>query len=121
MKRQNIPSHYKRIIKAFEYSFNGLKETFHSELAFRQELFAGLLAIPLALYLGKGTTQKALLLGSYLLILIVELMNTAIESAIDRVSTDHHDLSKKAKDIASAAVFLSIVNMTVIWLLVIFF
>ncbi len=108
-----------RLYRAFGWSMSGLKATFVHEAAFRQELLLCVILAPLAFYFGKTGVGKALLLGSLLLILIVELLNSAVEAAIDRIGTDDHDLAGRAKDMGSAAVFLSLVNAGVIWLLVI--
>ena len=108
-----------RIYSAFGWSMSGLKATFVHEAAFRQELFLCLALAPLAFYFGQTGVEKALLLGSLLLILIVELLNSAVETAVDRIGTEEHELAGRAKDMGSAAVFLSLVNAGVIWLLVI--
>jgi diacylglycerol kinase (ATP) len=98
----------------------GLKAAFLHEDAFRQEaLLAGAL-IPVALFLPVGGIEKALMVGSVLLVLIVELLNSAVEAAVDRISLENHRLAKRAKDIGSAAVFVSLVNVPAIWLLVLF-
>jgi diacylglycerol kinase (ATP) len=107
-----------RLFRAFVWSMSGLKATFVHEAAFRQELLLCVILTPLALYFGKTGLEKALLLGSLLLILIVELLNSAIEATVDRIGADAHDLAGRAKDMGSAAVFLSLVNAGVIWLLV---
>ncbi len=108
-----------RLFRAFGWSMSGLKATFVHEAAFRQELLLCVILAPLAFYFGKTGLEKALLLGSLLLILIVELLNSAVEATVDRIGADEHDLSGRAKDMGSAAVFLSLVNAGVIWLLVI--
>ena len=108
-----------RLYRAFGWSISGLKATFHHEAAFRQELLLCLILTPLAFYFGRTGVEKALLLGSLLLVLIVELLNSAVESAVDRVGLEDHDLAGRAKDMGSAAVFLSLLNMAVVWLLVI--
>jgi diacylglycerol kinase (ATP) len=108
-----------RLYRALGWSISGLKATFHHEAAFRQELLLCLILTPLAFYLGRTGVEKALLLGSLLLVLVVELLNSAVESAVDRVSLEDHDLAGRAKDMGSAAVFLSLLNMAVVWLLVI--
>ena len=107
-----------RIIKAFGYSWKGLRSTFRHEEAFRQELLLCLVLIPVAFWLTDVGVERALLVGSLLLILIVELLNSGIEAAIDRVGTESHKLSARAKDMGSAAVLLSFANALVIWLLV---
>jgi diacylglycerol kinase (ATP) len=108
-----------RLYRAFGWSISGLKATFHHEAAFRQELLLCLILTPMAFYLGRTGVEKTLLLGSLLLVLIVELLNSAVESAVDRISLEDHDLAGRAKDMGSAAVFLSLLNMAVVWLLVI--
>ena len=112
------PQGLTRLIKAIQYSWQGLKAAFANEEAFRQEVFLAIVLIPLGLYLGNNGIERALLMGAVLIILIVELLNSGIEAIVDRVGTDHHELSGRAKDIGSAAVFLSLVNATVIWALV---
>ena len=108
-----------RIIKAGGYSLAGLKATFKHEAAFRQELALCLVLLPLALWLGQTGIEKAVLIGSLILVLIVELLNTAIEAVVDRFGGEQHTLSGRAKDIGSAAVFMSLLNVLVIWGLVI--
>ena len=108
-----------RLYRAFGWSMSGLKATFEHEAAFRQELLLCIVMAPLAFYFGKTGVEKALLLGSLFLILIVELLNSAVEAAIDRIGEDEHELAGRAKDMGSGAVFLSLVNAGVIWLLVI--
>jgi diacylglycerol kinase (ATP) len=107
-----------RIIKALGYSWNGLRSTFRHEEAFRQELLLCLVLIPAAFWLTDIGVERALLIGSLLLILIVELLNSGIEAAIDRFGNELHKLSARAKDMASAAVLVSFVNAGAIWLLV---
>ncbi len=112
------PQGLNRLIKATQYSWQGLKAAYAYEEAFRQEIFLAIVTIPLGFYLGNNGIEKALLVGSILLILIVELLNTGIEAITDRVGTDHHELSGRAKDIGSAAVLLSLINAAVVWALV---
>lgn len=107
-----------RVIKAAGYSWQGLKAAWCHEAAFRQEVVLTLLLTPLACWLAESTIELALLIGSLLLVLMVELLNSAVEAAVDRVSGDHHELSGRAKDIGSAAVFMSLVNAAVIWLII---
>lgn len=104
-----------RVIRAAGYSFEGLRTAYRGESAFRQEVWLAALLIPVAFWLGRSWVEVALLAGSVLLVMIVELLNSGIESAIDRVSFELHDLSKRAKDLASAAVFLSLVLCGGIW------
>jgi diacylglycerol kinase (ATP) len=108
-----------RIWNALLCSLDGLSAAFRHEDAFRQEVLLAAVLIPIALLLDVGGAAKALMIASVLLVLIVELLNSAIEAAVDRISFDQHQLSKRAKDIGSAAVALSLVNVAVVWLLVI--
>lgn len=103
------------IVKAAGYSMKGLKAAITHEEAFRLELLAMLVMLPLAIWLGEGAVEKALLIGSLLLVLVVELINSAVEAVVDRVSVEHHELSGRAKDIGSAAVFLALTNVAVVW------
>ncbi len=104
-----------RILHATGYSLAGLRAAYTGESAFRQEVWLLVIATPAAFWLGQGWVQTALLLGSLMLVLIVELLNSGIEAAIDRVSFELHDLSKRAKDLASAAVLLSLLLSAGIW------
>ncbi len=104
-----------RIIKATGYSMLGFKAAYKYEEAFRQELWLAIIMAPLAIWLGDGAIERVLLLGSLMLVIIIELLNSAIEALVDRVSTDHHTLSGRAKDIGSAAVFVSLTNVVVTW------
>jgi len=105
----------RRLINAFGYSINGLRAAYRLEDAFRQEIALAAVLIPAALLLPVAATGRALLLASVFLVLIVELLNSAIEAAVDRISLDNHELAKLAKDIGSAAVMLSLVSMTLVW------
>ena len=107
-----------RLINATRYSLSGLAAAASTEDAFRQELLLALVMVPLGLWIGPSGTGKALLVGSVLLILVVELLNSAIEAAVDRISLEDHTLAKRAKDIGSAAVMLSLVNAAAVWGLV---
>ncbi len=107
-----------RIWNALHYSLAGLSAAYHNEDAFRKESWLALVMIPVALILEVGAIGKALMIGSVLLVLIIELLNSAIEAAVDRISLERHDLAKRAKDIGSAAVLLSLVNAAAVWLLV---
>lgn len=110
----------RRIWNAFLYSVDGLRAAFRHEDAFRQEVLLAALLIPAVFFLPVGGMGKALMIGAVLLVLIVELLNSAVEAAVDRISLEDHKLAKRAKDIGSAAVFLSLLNVPVIWLLVLF-
>ncbi len=107
-----------RVLNAAGYSWAGLAAAFRHENAFRQELFLALLLIPLAIYLGETGIERALMIAAVLGVLIVELLNSAIEAAVDRISLDHHLLIKRAKDMGSAAVMLALINVIVTWGLV---
>ena len=105
----------RRLINALGYSRDGLASAWKHEAAFREEVLLAVIAIPLGLWLGHGGVEKALLVGSIILILIVELLNSAIEAVVDRVSDEHHELSKRAKDIGSAAVLLALLFAATTW------
>jgi diacylglycerol kinase (ATP) len=111
---------FKRIWNAFLYSLDGLRAAFRHEDAFRQEVLLAVILVPAALVLPASGTGKALMIAAVLLVLIVELLNSAVEAAVDRISLENHRLAKRAKDIGSAAVFLSLVNVPLVWLLVLF-
>ena len=104
-----------RVIRAAGYSWSGLRTAFRNESAFRQETVLAVVLIPAAFWLGRSWVEVALLAGSVLLVMIVELLNTGIESAIDRIGPEWHDLSKRAKDMGSAAVLLALLLCVGIW------
>ena len=104
-----------RIIHAAGYSWAGLKAAYTGESAFRQETWLCVIAAPLSYWLAKSWEQAALLLGSLVLVLIVELLNSAVEAVVDRVSFERHELSKRAKDIASAAVLMALLLAAGVW------
>ncbi len=104
-----------RIVRAAGYSASGLRVAYTSEAAFRQEVWLAALLLPASLWVGQGWVEVSVLAGSVLLVLIVELLNSAVEAAIDRVSYDWHDLSKRAKDFGSAAVLFSLLLCGGIW------
>ncbi len=108
----------RRIILATRYSAQGLIAAFKGEAAFRQELALAVVLVPLGIWLGDDGTQRALLAGSVLLVLMVELLNSAVEAAVDRISEERHPLAKRAKDLGSAAVMLSLAAAALIWLLI---
>lgn len=110
----NIP----RLFKTLYHSVCGLIAAFKTETAFRQELILCVIFIPLAFYIGHSIAEKVILIFSILLILVVELVNSAIEAIIDRIGKDHNELSARAKDMGSAAVLIALINVVVIWLLV---
>lgn len=106
---------FNRIVHAARNSLNGLHAAYTGESAFRQETWLAVVMLPLSFWLGRNAIEIALLAGTVLLVLIVELLNSAIEAVVDRVSFDWHDLSKRAKDIASAAVLLSLLTCAGMW------
>lgn len=105
----------RRILSATRNSIAGLREALRHEDAFRQELILSAMLVPAAFWIGTTGTQRALLIGSVLLVLIVELLNSAIEATVDRISFENHRLAKRAKDIGSAAVMLALVNAALVW------
>lgn len=107
-----------RAWRALFHSLDGLRAAYNHEDAFRQEVWLAAVLIPLAFVMPIASVGRVLMIGSVLLVLVVELINSAIEAAIDRVSLDHHELSKRAKDIGSAAVMIALLNVAVTWLLV---
>lgn len=110
----------KRVWNAFFYSLEGFRAAWKHEDAFRQESLLAMLLIPLAFFLAEPPFERALMIASVLLVLIVELVNSAIEATVDRISLENHALAKRAKDIGSAAVLISLINVLVIWGLVLF-
>lgn len=107
--------------QAYVWSYKGLRAALKHEAAFRTEVFGAAIAIPVGLWLGDNSVERALLVGSVLIILIVEMLNSALEAAVDRVSKKQHKLSGRAKDMGSGAVFLSLLLTATIWTLVLFF
>jgi diacylglycerol kinase (ATP) len=107
-----------RIVQAFFNSLCGLADAWRHESAFRQEILIAAVLIPVALVLPVVPVERALLVAVVLLVLVVELLNSSVEAAIDRISFEHHSLSKRAKDIGSAAVFVSLALMGLVWYLV---
>lgn len=104
-----------RIINAFGYSMKGFRAALRYESAFRQESMLFVLLLPLAFWLGNDWIDYLLLIGALLLVLIVELLNSAIEATVDRFGDEYHELSGRAKDMGSAAVFVSLVNVVMAW------
>lgn len=111
---------FRRLMNALGYSFDGFKAAFKHEDAFRQEVFLAIVLVPLALYLEAEALHRILMIGSVLLVLIVELLNSAVEAVVDRVSIERHALAKRAKDIGSAAVFVALTNVVMTWGLILF-
>ena len=104
-----------RLINALGYSKDGLAAAWKNEAAFREEVLLAAVTLPLAFYLGQTGIERALLAGSILFILIVEILNSAVEAVVDKASPEKHELAKRAKDMGSAAVLLSLLNAAVIW------
>jgi diacylglycerol kinase (ATP) len=108
----------RRILLAARCSRLGFAHAWKYEAAFRQEVALTLVLVPPALWLGRTAVERVILIGSCLLVLIVELLNSAVEAVVDRVGDEHHELSGRAKDLGSAAVFLSLVAVAIVWLTV---
>jgi len=104
-----------RLWNALGYSRDGLAAAWKNEAAFREEVLLAAIAIPLALFLGKTGVDRSILIGSIILILIVEILNSAIEAVVDKASPEKHELAKRAKDMGSAAVLFSLLNAAVVW------
>jgi diacylglycerol kinase (ATP) len=109
---------FRRLINACFFSIAGFKATWQHEEAFRQEVALLIICTPLALWLGGDNIEKVLLIGSVVLVLLVELLNSAVEAVVDRVGFEHHELSARAKDIGSAAVMLSLIWAATTWALI---
>lgn len=120
MKAEN-KANFQHIVRAAGYSMRGLKSAYLHEAAFRQEIWTAAVLIPLGLFLGETAVEKILLIGTVFLVLIAELINSAVESVVDRIGPEFHELSGRAKDIGSAAVFMAMLLVIVTWSLIIFF
>ncbi|MFC1772783.1 diacylglycerol kinase [Pseudomonadota bacterium] len=105
----------KRIVRAAGFSYKGFVACFRHEAAFRQEMALSVLLIPLAFWLGNNTLERAVMIGVWLIVPTVEMLNSAIEAVVDRISDEQHPLAGRAKDLGSAAVFLSFTNAVVVW------
>ena len=105
----------RRLINALGYSRDGIAAAWRNEAAFRQEILLAAIALPLAFYLGKTGVERALMIGSVVLILIVEILNSAVEAVVDKASPEKNELAKRAKDMGSAAVLLSLINAAAVW------
>lgn len=116
---KNKDTGFKRLLSAFQFSRNGLYRAAKSEAAFRQEAVVALILLPLAILIGDSGLERALLIASVLMVLIVELLNTGIEAVVDRVGDEYHDLAGYAKDAGSAAVLIALIQVFVVWLLII--
>ncbi len=110
-----------RLIKAGIFSWQGFKAAYKHEEAFRQEFWLAIVLIPVAFFIGQNGIEMALLIGSVLLLMLVEILNSAIEAVVDRFGGEQHELSGRAKDMGSSAVFLAVVILILTWVLVIFF
>lgn len=106
----------RRVVAAWGYSVKGLRAAWAHEAAFRQELALSLVMLPAAMVLGTNWMERAVLAGTVVLVLVAELLNSAVEAAVDRVSMDHHPLAGRAKDMGSAAVLLSLLLCGLTWL-----
>lgn len=109
----------RRLLNAFGYSMAGIKAAYQNEDAFRQEVLMAVVLIPLAFYLGETRLETAFMIACVLLVIIVELINSSIEATVDRISLENHLLAKRAKDIGSAAVMLSLFNLVIVWGLIV--
>jgi diacylglycerol kinase (ATP) len=112
------PTGFTRLFRAFGNTIKGLAGAYREEAAFRQELALAVVVIPLGLWLGRNGIERALLIAPMFLVLVVELVNSAIEATVDRIGLERHTLSGLAKDIGSAAVFMSLLLLAVVWVLV---
>ncbi len=115
---KNEATGVKRIFKAFEFSIKGLKTCYQSEAAFRQEVWLAIVLIPLAVMFGQTSLEQVVLIAVVFLVLIVEILNSAIEAVVDRIGDDYHVLSGAAKDMGSAAVWLSLMLLIIVWLII---
>lgn len=108
----------RRVWNALFYSMSGFRAAFKHEDAFRQEVILAAILVPAAFFLRHAAVDRAIMIGSVLLVLLAELVNSAIEATVDRISLEDHKLAKRAKDIGSAAVFVTLVNVVVMWALI---
>jgi len=111
---------WRRLVNALGYSRDGLVAAWRGEAAFRQEILLAAVAVPLAIHLGRSGVERALMIGSILVILIVEILNSAVEAVVDKASPEKSELAKRAKDMGSAAVLLALVNAAAVWICVLF-
>lgn len=112
---RNKPSGITRLLRAFGHSMRGFAGVYRHEAAFRQELLLAVILVPLGVYFGHNGIERALLIGSVLFVLVVEILNSGIEAVVDRIGMERHELSGLAKDLGSAAVFLALVMVAVTW------
>src|SRR6202046_4318358 len=118
MTDRRKPTGITRLLRAFGYSFQGFRHAWREEAAFRQELLLAVAVIPAGLYLGRSGVERALLVSPMLLILVVEILNSAVEAVVDRAGPELHPLAGMAKDMGSAAVMMSFALLGTVWLLV---
>jgi len=118
MSDRHKPTGIARLVRAFGYSFQGFRHTWREEAAFRQEVLLSLVVIPAGLYFGNSGVERALLVSPMLLILVVEILNSAVEAVVDRSGTERHPLAGMAKDMGSAAVMLSFALLGTVWYLI---
>jgi len=114
-KNESLIGHIKN---AFIYTFAGLKAGWKNELAFRGEVVVAIIMVPLGIWLGRTAVEQALLIASILLILVTELLNSALEAVVDRIGPQRHELSKRAKDMGSAAAFIAMVTAALVWIII---
>jgi diacylglycerol kinase (ATP) len=114
-KNESLIGHIKN---AFKYSFAGLATAWKNELAFRGEAVVAIIMVPLGIWLGRSAIEQALLIASILLILLTELLNSALEAVVDRIGPQRHELSKRAKDMGSAAALISMVTAALVWIII---
>lgn len=114
-KNESLIGHIKN---AFKYTFAGLASAWKNELAFRGEVVVAIIMVPLGIWLGRSAVEQALLIASILLILLTELLNSALEAVVDRIGLERHELSKRAKDMGSAAAFISMVTAALVWIII---
>jgi len=112
------PTGMTRVIRAFGYSFQGFGHAWREEAAFRQETLLAAVLVPLGLYLGRSGLERALLISPVILILVIEILNSAVEAVVDRSGTERHPLAGMAKDMGSAAVLLTFILLGTVWFLV---
>lgn len=118
MKTKQGATGIKRVINASVFSWQGLQAAFKNEAAFRQECVLTILLAPVGLFLGNSSSEKTLLVAALLLVLIIELLNSALEAVVDRFGGELHELSGRAKDIGSAAVFVALLNVILVWTII---
>lgn len=120
MSKTTHTKQHNNLLKAIYHSTCGLKTTFHDNIAFKQEVLFSIIVIPLALVVGTTAIEKAVLISCWVLVLLMEIVNSSIEYIVDRISLEIHPLSKKIKDVGAAAVLLSIINAIVVWVIILF-